>query len=269
MDIITFSEGLQQRIKEIDALASGQSDLLKTGQALRFIREIVGELKTFTVKYTFSDKQEEIRFFKEMKPVLLSQYYYYKKMFSIRLYDSFRDRKSRINNYHTVLDKLQRYARKHQDFYQYCMSGETHFDVNYFTRSGKVPRAVDLDEKFSTGYDNMLAKILAHELTKNFVLDALQKLQQDKSGLETIDLSWTDSKVALVELVYALHAAGVFNHGKADVKQIVRSFETMFGIDLGSYAKAFSEIKIRKSGQTNFLDALKERLTKVTRYSTL
>lgn len=261
MDIITFSEGLQKRLKEIDSLTSGQEDLLKTGQALRFMREIMTELKQFTVKYSFVNIEEEVKFFKEVKPVLLSQYFYYRKMFAIQLFDSFRDRKSRIENYYRILQKLQNFARKNQEFYQYCMSGATYLDGNYFTRNRQNPPGVDSDEKFTTNFDTRLAKILAHELIKSFIMDSLHKLQDDKTCSQAASLSWTDSKVALVELIYALHEAGVFNNGKSDIKQIVGCFEEQFSVDLGNYARVFSEIRIRKSGQTNFLDHLRERLS--------
>lgn len=92
-------------------------------------------------------------------------------------------------------------------------------------------------------------------------MDSLRKLQDDRTCSQTTSLSWTDSKVALVELIYALHEAGVFNNGKSDIKQIVGCFEEQFSVDLGNYARVFSEIRIRKSGQTNFLDHLRERLS--------
>lgn len=261
MDIITFSEELQKRLKEIGDLDSGEDDLQRLGKAVTNIREIIAELKRFTVKYSFRNVEEEVRFFKEVKPVFLSQYMYYKKMFSVLFFNSFQDRKSRINNYYKVLKKLQAFAIKNQAFYEYCMSGATYLDTTYFTRKNQILSTVDLDEKFSTGYDLKLSKILAHELMKQYIIDALRKIQGEKGASPTTTLTWTDSKVSLIELIYALHTSGVFNHGKSDLKQIVRCFEEQFSLDLGNYSRVFSEIRIRKSGQTNFLDHLKERLS--------
>ncbi len=70
-----------------------------------------------------------------------------------------------------------------------------------------------------------------------------------------VRLSWTGSKVELVELVYALDAAGCFNHGDATIKEIVTYIEIMFNIDLGDYYHTFMEIRSRKNG-TAFLDKL-------------
>jgi len=259
MDIITFSEELQQRLRdEVNSKGEGNVDLMNSARLHRFTRELVDDLKRFTASYSFSGKDEEIRFFKEAKPELLSQYYYHRKLFALTLFDSFRDTKSRLDNYYRTLDKLRRFIQRNKAFYEYCMSGATYLDMNYFTRNRYNAPAPDIDEKFSTGSDTLLAKVLANEMVKDYVMQAIRSLQ----GRDSTDtaLPWTDSKVALVELIYALHAAAVFNHGKANLKQIVQHFEATFNIDLGNYARVYSEIQIRKSGHANFLDRLKERL---------
>lgn len=263
MDIIEFSEQLQKRIKEIDAAVVEDTDIMRNGKALSAIRQIIHELKQFTVTYNFKDNQEEIRFFKEIKPVLMCQYFFYKQLFALALFDSFRDRRSRIDNYYRVLQKLQTFASKHQPFYEYCMAGSNYMDSTYFIRNGQNLSGVDHDEKFTTGYDKILSKILAHELIKQFVLTAIRKLQDDRAAASSHSIPWTGSKIALVELIYSLHATRVLNYGKADVKQIALSFEEVFSIDLSNYARMFSDIKIRKSGQTNFLDQLRDKLSQI------
>jgi hypothetical protein len=256
MDIITFSTELEKRTKEI---ATDSGDLVTLGKALASMREILSELKQFTAQYKFRNDQEEIQFFKEVKPVLLGQYIYYKKKFEILLFDSFRDRKTRMENYYKTLRKLQNFADKNQSFYAYCMSGSTDLDKQYFTRHFARLMPVGADETFSTLYDVKLARILAHELIKEWIQTAIRKLESNAKDSSVNPLHWTTQKVALVELIYALHTTGVFNYGKTDVKQIVACFEEMFSIDLGNYARVFSEIKIRKKGQANFLEQLKTR----------
>jgi hypothetical protein len=259
MDIITFSESLQKQLKDLNV--SDENDLVSMGKSLTRIREVLSELKHFTLAYTFQNESEQIKFFKEVKPVLLSQYFYYKKIFEVHLLDSFRDQKSRIENYYAVLQKMQRYAYKNQSFYEYCMSGATYLDNQYFICGNIQHVRTDQDEKFTTGYDHKLAKILAHELIKQFIIVQIKSFEKNKTEVSTNQMQWTSSKVALIELVYALHASGTFNFGKTDVKQIVNCFEEVFSISLGNYARVFAEIRIRKSGQTNFLDSLTTRLS--------
>ncbi|WP_158638411.1 RteC domain-containing protein [Panacibacter ginsenosidivorans] len=44
------------------------------------------------------------------------------------------------------------------------------------------------------------------------------------------------------------------------MKDIAQLLEAVFGIDLGNYYRTFQEIRIRKSGRTNYLDQLKATL---------
>jgi hypothetical protein len=75
-------------------------------------------------------------------------------------------------------------------------------------------------------------------------------------------MTWTGSKVALTELLYALHSEGVFNNGVADLKDIAEYFEHIFEIDLGQYRRTFLEIRVRKAERTKFITALNEALIK-------
>tara|TARA_B100000965_G_scaffold405066_1_gene437738 strand:- start:1432 stop:1773 length:342 start_codon:yes stop_codon:yes gene_type:complete len=103
----------------------------------------------------------------------------------------------------------------------------------------------------------LLNVYLEDELNKLSLTD----LNNGKSQVEPkVKMTWTDSKVALIELMYALHARGVFNHGRADLKEISKCMEDTFGVDLGQYHRTFLEIRIRKTGRTKFLDSLHESL---------
>jgi len=54
------------------------------------------------------------------------------------------------------------------------------------------------------------------------------KEPMEKSQLNhNLRLNWTGSKVALIELLYALHSEGVFNNGAADLKDLVEYFENI------------------------------------------
>lgn len=68
---------------------------------------------------------------------------------------------------------------------------------------------------------------------------------------------WTDSKVALKELIYTLHFEGVYNNGAVDLKDIAEYFEHVFDIDLGQYRCAFIEIRARKRNTHSLNETLK------------
>lgn len=260
MSIIEFSEGLEVKMKqELDNLNADQDEIVKIGKTLSFIRELITELKEFTRNYKFQNQAEEIQFFKEVKPVFLSQYFYYKKVFEIRLFDSFKDAKRRQANYYTLLQRLEKYVEKNLEFYEYCMSGNTFMDSHYFTRGNQNHKSPDRDECFWTEYDAKLAKILSHELVRNYILNLLKDVTENHTP--RVPLTWTGQKTDLTELIYALHSAAVFNNGSANIKLIAKALEDLFNVNLGDYYRIFQEIRLRKRSQTPFLDHLKEKFS--------
>jgi len=65
----------------------------------------------------------------------------------------------------------------------------------------------------------------------------------------------------LIELLYALYAAGCFNSGKASLNQIAVYLEEIFQTDLSHFSRYFYDMRIRLD-QTPFIDQLKNLLKK-------
>ncbi len=175
--------------------------------------------------------------------------------------------------YNNELLKLKSFFDNELEFYQYFRSGSTYMDYKYFVR-GKfdIKLALDnyyfeADKTFSTSHDFKVAQILANDLIQLYIENQLimieNKETSDKSQRKpNIKLMWTGSKVALIELLYALHSEGVFSNGAVDLEDIADYFEHIFEIDLGQYRRAFLEIRARKSERTKFITALNETLIK-------
>lgn len=257
MDIITFSEGLQTQIKEQAEALRDQEPTVQYAKMINTIQECIHDLQQFTYNYKFEDKQQEVKFFKEVKPVVTSQYYYYKKLFSVSLYDSYKEPESRKRYYESVLNKLEQYARKNREFFLYCMTGQTYLDDQYFVRKDKLFSAM-IDKRFSTGYDDKLARLLSQELIRRTIIEMIRKIDSQTTFQSSVN--WTGNKTDAIELLVALHASGNINHGEAEVKQVIQSFEECFNIKLGNYYDLLKKIRMRKGGRSNFLDVLKEKL---------
>lgn len=73
-------------------------------------------------------------------------------------------------------------------------------------------------------------------------------------------LNWTGSKVALIELIYALQYQGIFDNGNCDIGLIAKYFESTFNVNLGNFYQTYLELRTRKVNPTKFLDALREGL---------
>lgn len=76
----------------------------------------------------------------------------------------------------------------------------------------------------------------------------------------TQKITWTGSKVSLIELIYAMHADGCFNNGNVTLKNITLVFESAFNVSLGNTRRKFIEIRARKSEPARFIDTLKQQL---------
>ncbi len=245
----------------------------RSENAIDMIVNSIEKLKIVFEKEKNKSQELEIEFFKNIKPKFTSKLIYYNAIYKIETkkpHGGERIIKKYLNN---ELEKLKRYFDSNLDFYRYYRTGSNYLDIKYFTR-GKfdIKLALDsfyfeADHTFSTSHDFKVAKIMAHDLIQVYLEDKLLVLEnrepKEKSQVSTkIKQNWTGSKVALIELLYALHTEGVFNNGTSDLKDVAEYFENVFNIDLGQYHRTFLEIRIRKSDQTKFLNALKEKLVK-------
>ena len=242
-------------------------------KAIEVIVKSIENLKKLFLKENFKNEQQEIDFFKNIKPKFTSKLIFYNIVYKIETKKPHGGEKVVKKYLNSELLKIKNYFDDNLDFYRYHRTGNCYLDFKYFVR-GKydIKLALDSfyfesDKNFSTTHDYKVAKILAHDLIQVYIEDKLlimeNKEPMEKSQLNhNLRLNWTGSKVALIELLYALHSEGVFNNGAADLKDIVEYFEHAFSIDLGQYRRVFLEIRARKSDNAKFINSLKDALQK-------
>ena len=233
--------------------------------------DILEKLKTNFLKYRFRSKAEEVDFFRKIKPLFACKLIYYNEIYNILSNKPFASDKLVRKYYKAELNKLETYFNENLEFYKYYRTGSAFLDNKYFVRGTYDVRMTldsfyfQADNRFSTSHDYKVAMILANDMIKVFIEEQLAKLdtsnllppkEKDVASLQ----KWTGSKVALIELIYALHAEGVFNNGTSELKEVVNIFEVAFDIDLGQFNRTFLEIRDRKSERTKFLNTLKEKL---------
>jgi len=71
--------------------------------------------------------------------------------------------------------------------------------------------------------------------------------------------NWTDSKVTVTEIIYAIIYSGSINNGNVDIKELAKDFCRFFNIDELDFYRIYLDIRIRNN-QTIYLDKLKKRL---------
>jgi hypothetical protein len=135
---------------------------------------------------------------------------------------------------------------------------------------GIAAYGIDTDPSFTTGYDFLLSKMKANELIQKYLDREQLKLSNHTDGSNQTTgkkITWTGSKVSLIELLYALQSTGVLNYGSVALNDIAIFIENIFGVKLGNYYRVFQEIRIRKKSRTQFLDEMKERLIQKMDYA--
>lgn len=260
---------LNEQLSFLDA--ENEDVIVKCEKAIQIIIKSIEKLKKLFIKSNTKSQDFEIHFFKNIKPQFTSKLIYYNMILNIEIQTPHGGERITKKYLNKELKKLKCYFDNNIDFYNYHRIGSAFLDYKYFVRGNyDVKLRLDslyfeADQSFSTWYDFKVAEILAYDLIQIYLETKLQKLNKhrepDKSQHEPKGkLVWTAKKVALIELLFALHSEGVFNNGAADLKDIAAYFEQIFEVDLGQYRRAFLEIKARKSERTKFLLTLSEKL---------
>ncbi|SHE50047.1 RteC protein [Mariniphaga anaerophila] len=254
----------------IDQIESSDSNILKKSlEASHVLAEAFEQLKKFIIPYEFKNDDEEIFFFKEIKPKFCYRLIYYRKLYNIEM-----NRPAGIEEQkeylHEELNEINKYNAKRLDFIRYYRSGATHLDSLYFLR-GKMDTEqyletfyYELDPNFSTNYDFKLAKILSNDMLLAYLMQEIDQLNSNgiylPSGFPSIKLTWRGTKTELMEQLYAWDSDNIF--GDIPLTQLSDYVQNVFNIRLDkNLSRAFSDLKIRNS-PTPFLDKLKNVLLK-------
>lgn len=271
--ITNLNQELNRQLQIIDLEETNL--IVKAQRSIACIKNIYNTLKKFILDYTFKNEEEEILFFKEVKPGILSQLIYFTKLNNIeskRPIGSFEIQQRYLLN---ELEKLTSYFNSHLEFYKYYRMKSTFLDDKLFVRGREDfhlhldNMMIYVDPEFSTSQDYMVAKIMANDRLEVYLkteIDALSiKANNPNWGqvgiLGSSSLQWTESKTALVELIYALQASTAINKGNVDIRELVALFEQIFNVRLTDVYRTYVEIKIRAT-PTKFLDSLKDGLVK-------
>jgi len=208
---------------------------------------------------------EEILFFKTVKPTFIGYVTFYSRLYKIESNCPPFDPAGIETYYTSELNKLATIYDEHRFIFRYLQNGSTFLDEKLFFRpssdtiyslDGLEPPA---DGPFNVCYDYAVGHLFAADLLRRHLLKTLDDLALPGHQAGNMPkLIFTAPKVHAIELGYALYASHVFNHGKAQLKDIMEVLEVMFHIKLGNYSRAFQEILYRHVGPTLFQDTMKK-----------
>ncbi|MGV0926670.1 RteC domain-containing protein [Empedobacter sp. ULE_I145] len=267
----TIITEIQEQERKLSVTCSGLIE--EAFQMTVFLQELLVSAKECVLSSGFDNEAKEIEFFKMLKPQILGKLIYYNKLYRI-------ETSCPVNNgkmYHTYfsnhLTELKIEFREHicnSHFYRYYRSGRMDKDSEYFKRGqinyldGLNSYVFEIDPQFSTYYDYKVARIIANDLLYAYLLTKISPEENPDTFFQNTDdikeLSWTDSKNALIELMYALYASGAISGGKVGIRKLTAISQVLFRISLTDVHHAFHRMKTRAGSRTLFLDQLKQAL---------
>lgn len=254
---------IEEKLKKIES--ADLNVLKKSLEASLVLGDAFLRLKEFISTYAFRDEDEEIEFFKVIKPRLFYRLIYYRKVYNIEM-----NRPLGVASQRSYLvDEIKavnRYNAKRSDFVRYYRSGLTHLDSMYYLR-GSVDAALYLetfhyerDPLFSTNCDFKVARILANEKLIRYLTKELETLEQHQTEppLPRVRIVWNGTKTELVEQIFAWDSRKIF--GNTPLTKLADYIQIVFNIELDrNFSRTFGDMRIRNN-KTPFLDSLKEAL---------
>ena len=141
------------------------------------------ELRKEIVHRGFANKEEEIEFFKRIKPQFMSEIEYYGLCYHGQLYQAASaGHDDLLKFWHRELEREEKFKTENALFYLYYKKGATHHDKKYFTRqkkeTGKCPgtKLHDIDEAVATSHDHLVTSIMALEKYTPYVKNELNEI---------------------------------------------------------------------------------------------
>jgi len=268
---------IQKLNEELKLLKEKSLDIFNmTENAIGLCSLALMEMKEIVKENDFLKKQEEIHFFKHIKPTVYSELLYFHKLFEIEIK---RPKAKLLQRKYLsrVLKEVNKYFKQNFEIYQYYLGKQEHNDELYFLRKNRNIRIYQetifayIDNEFSTLHDYTFSSIIAHEKLVKYIENEFSQLEQielreknkpTSDFFVTTGIKWTGSKISLIELIYALHSTNSINNGNINLKELIRLSEQLLNIELDDYSRTYLDIRMRKTRRTKFLDTLIQSLLK-------
>jgi len=149
-----------------------EHNLLK--KKITLTQSLLQELRLYVRKNAFKNKEEEIHFFKNIKPKICGDLKYYSCQVSF--YTEKPNATICVQQAHikSALKKLESKKKRNIVFYKYLKNSETMLDDKYFFRNNGqfdlfgCDSVLCSDPEFNTSHDMLAAEVVAYDLLTEF-----------------------------------------------------------------------------------------------------
>ncbi|MFX1705042.1 RteC domain-containing protein [Chitinophaga sp. CC14] len=250
---------------------TNESDAIKAiTDCIHEVNLSLTRLHAWLDSHPFQSPEEEIHFFKHIRPHMDGMRLYYLQLLQLEIRCKAAGQTEKIAIYKRHQQRISNYFDRNSEIYRYHLLSLTYLDGYYYRRpDNSQPESIDdeapllPDHRYYATISYKAAKLVCCQLLYRYLERALLPLRPGPGipGRPAGEgLQWTASKAALGELLYALQEYGVFNNTKVEVKKIADYLEKVFDTDLKNIYKIYEDIRLRKKSRTPFLDALRNSL---------
>ena len=136
-------------------------------------------------QYDFKSEEEEITFFKIIKPKFVAQLIYCSLLYYASLFAQSVNDVAKLERFWAHEDnRLKKFKEEHFQFWNYYVSSHTHSDTEWFTRRNnhhpyiRITPAYDFEPRASSSHDVLVSNLLALQLYNLYVAGQFALLQQ-------------------------------------------------------------------------------------------
>lgn len=230
------------------------------------VNKAISELKDYIKTYDFESQQDEIIFFKEIRPKILSHKIRVSIDYNIHVNEPIGTKENLILYFEEAIKGFQSLFKLNSFYYQYYRNHFTELDNLYFLRAADhllipLPEITDTDHNDTTPMSDLFARFMAYEQINHQIIEKIGVLVNNTEFTRNeneVELRWTGDVINAVELAYGIWLTGQVNDGNASLNQIVRWFESNLNLSIGIAQRKFTEISRRKRlSITKFIDQMR------------
>jgi RteC protein len=139
------------------------------------------KIKKYAESYFFKHENEEITFFKTIKPLFIAAIEYYTLYYQAILFKPCNEEKELTAYWIQQLKRVEIFYNRHKEFYCYYTSGQTCRDKLYFLKNGNTVQALhstQFNSRATDAHDAIAARILSYQKYRSYVETQLHQLLQ-------------------------------------------------------------------------------------------
>lgn len=216
-------------------------------ERLKLFNKLSDEIQQIENDHVFEGIEDEIRYFKTVKPQFYKYGVFYNSIFNIMVRYPVGLKKGSNKYYFDCLKDVRKTFERQIEMFEYYRAGYDNNDHVIFRKS--------FDER------NIFAILQGTQMIEDFLHKASDTKSFEEKLKDYPKFKWTGTKIQAVVLVNVMVKGGLINKGNVTIADLMEHFQVTYDIDLKDYYKKYQD-NINSDDPFKFLDYLKTVLEK-------